>query len=73
MSETKVRFNNGSSVILDVEPESVFQFTPSWSDKAIFLSWVSETSIFNLIQLRILKFGLTWPFISWLDYITDRI
>lgn len=72
MKEILVHFQDEQqSIRLAILPGSEFHFVPSWGDKCILFTWVSKTTIANLIQLRMLKLGLIWPFIFWIDCITD--
>lgn len=55
---------------LEVGPE-VFQFFPSWRDKAIILSWVAETSAPNILWIRLITIKWRWPPIKCVTVFTD--
>jgi hypothetical protein len=57
---------------LEVDKEKVFSFVFSRSDRAIIISWVAETSVSNMVFLRMITIKWRWPPVKWITCFTDR-
>lgn len=61
----------GKWVTMEVYPDTTFTFLRSRKDRCILFTWWNETSVANFARVRLLKFGLTWPFVYWVDCIFE--
>lgn len=60
------------SLCLEVDKQKAFSFVFSGSDRAIILGWVAETSISNIVWLRLLTIKWRWPPVKCITYFTDK-
>ena len=57
---------------LEVDKKKVFSLELSRSDKAIILSWVAGTEVYDIIWMRIITIKWCWPPIRCVKCFTDR-
>jgi len=59
------------SLYLEIIGPKTFSIDFSWSDKAIILGWFAETSMANIIWMRLITIRWGWPPVRCVECFTD--